>query len=141
MKPLSWISLHRKFVWKFFFRFSFWNQFSFPHSLPYDWKSPIKFSLTFLLQAIASYYWAAVFFVLLCFFIGFRFISLKFLSDIETSFKNLSSEIISKSERVNIEERIKLKTKFYGILKFHAEVKQLSLDWIKCNLIHQKTNV
>lgn len=108
--------------------------------MPYDWKSPIKFALTFLLQIIASYYAAAIFFVLLCSFIGFCFISFKFLSDIETSFQNLSTQIISKSKNKHftIEDRIRLKTKFCEIVNFHAEVKQLSLVWIKCILIYQK---
>lgn len=140
MGLLSWISLHRKFDRSIFLVSLFKTDFLSPYSLPYDWKSPVKFSLTFFLQAIASYYYAEVFFVLLCFFIGFCFISLTFLSDIETSLKNLNTEIISKSgnERFSIAERINLKTKFFRIVKFHADVKQLSVVWIQCILIYQQ---
>lgn len=105
-----------------------------PGSYPFEWKTPIHYSLVTIFQAISVYNGAAMMFILPCFFIGFCFYTETFLFDIETNLNDLNDQIIADHPHGTYtkRERNDVMMKFLAIIQFHVEIKQLSETFLWC---------
>lgn len=104
-----------------------------PGSYPFEWKTPMNYSLATLFQSISVYYGASMIFVLSCFFIGFCFYTEIFLFDVEQNLNNLNNQIIAEHPygTYTKRERNNVMMKFMETIQFHIEIKQLS-DMVSC---------
>lgn len=100
-----------------------------PGSYPFEWKTPINYTIATLFQAITVYNVASLNFVLLCFFIGFCFYTERFLFDLIQRLNDLNDQIIAEHSHgtYTTVERNDVLLKFVEIIQFHIEIKQLSV--------------
>lgn len=95
-------------------------------SLPYDWRSPIPYIGTCIVQAASVYFYIAAFSALLFVFVGFCLLTITFVSDIKECLRSLNDAIKAKNGTFTIKERIELKDTLRDIIQFHCDAIKLS---------------
>lgn len=90
--------------------------------MPFDWQSPIGYTVAMCMQIVFYYIDGAIFNCPLILFIGICMFLTSFADDMKTSFYFLNNI----GERRTAKRRSMLKKKFHEIAFFHAEAIQLS---------------
>lgn len=109
-----------------------YNDFSIHPSLPYNWRSPIGYLISVILQVTSTYICSVLFVAVLLLYIGFCSFSIAFATDIRRSLSEFNDDIMFHENRWEgmvppARQLIELKKKFYKITQFHADSIQLSV--------------
>lgn len=96
---------------------------------PYNWRSPIRYTATIILQYISLIYFSTLFVVVLFFYIGVCLFSLTFVNDFEYILSNIDDSIVKLHGHLPARERVKFKIQIYEIIRFHAEAKQFVINF------------
>lgn len=95
------------------------DKFLIPYDrFPYDWKTPINYSISVFFQLFTMYACGIIWVAMLMTFIGLCVFGIAFIDDIEVSFNEIIAAIPSSS----IANRIILKKKFHDLIQFHADI-------------------
>lgn len=97
--------------------------------MPYNWRTPIIYIATIILQFVSLLYFGAMFVIVLFFYIGVCIFSLTFVNDLKSSLRNMNDKIVKSNGHMTANERVEFKIQFYEILRFHAEAKQLVINF------------
>lgn len=98
---------------------------------PYNWRFPIRYTATIIFQYVSFVYFGTIFVLVLFFYIGVCLFSLTFISDLEYNLSNINDNFVKSNGHLAANERVKLKIQFYEIIRFHAEAKQLVINYSK----------
>lgn len=88
--------------------------------LPYNWKSPITYSITVAFQTLTIIFSGITWISVLMIFIGFCSFGIAFVDDIELNLREIFDYIPVRSPHM----RIKMKENLHDSIRFHAEAKQ-----------------
>lgn len=95
---------------------------------PYDWKMPVAYVFTMLLQASQFMIPFSTVFLFLSLFAGCCQFLIASIQDIKEHWLELSEDVKNKPKLVTIQKRIKMKEKLHQILQFHGDIEELAID-------------
>lgn len=101
-----------------------WNHFLI-FSLPYNWKCPIGYAVTSLLQASSILINAMIFSISLSIFSGLCFFSMAMAHDFQQSLLSFNNNLKLDRDCFNIKDRFEFNAKFFKIIEFHGTAKKL----------------
>lgn len=95
-------------------------------SLPYEWRSPIPYFFTLIIQIVGCYVAIPIAAIFLCLFTGLcRFVEIC-IKDTENSFRELVLELSNLREPTPLLQRVFFKEKMRIILRFQADTREFS---------------
>lgn len=98
------------------------------HRLPYDWRSPVPFIFTSIIEAIQVTYVGGVCIIIYLMFFGVCIFLGTFVEDLERNLNELNAMIEEAADRRVLgskDVQLKLKRSFNQLIRFHGDVKQL----------------
>lgn len=109
------------------------------HRYPFDWETFIGYLACWILQVPPVLATAELFIYTLLLPIGFCLFLEDFISDIEENLHQLSDDLHRIGENLsNIEQKIEIKMKFFDIMEFHSEARQLSVQFLGSSIPSHK---
>lgn len=98
------------------------------HRLPYDWRSPVPFLFTSIIEAIQVTYVGGICITIYVMFFGVCIFLGTFVKDFENNLNELNAMIEEAADRKVLESKdvqLKLKRSFHQLIRLHGDVKQL----------------
>lgn len=90
---------------------------------PYDWKTPNRYMMTILFQAVVVLCNVEIYMTVLILFFGFCHFLTAFITQIELDLKHLNEAVVNKP---TMRKFMELKSDLILIIQFHANAKRLS---------------
>lgn len=103
---------------------------------PFDWKSPTGYLAAILIQWPQTLVTIVQATTILILIFGLCAFSLNFTLDLEQSLREFNE--IATAQHHSNEQRMELKQKFNVIAQFHADAKELRVDFSNCHLLRER---
>lgn len=93
---------------------------------PFDWKTPSGYLGCISIQISATFTLSALFTYTILLTIAFCMVTISFVQEIEGNLRNLNRKLITtENEKLSVAKQIKIKRKFFEIIRFYLEIREL----------------